>query len=86
MITTGLVASRIYTSTSQKAMIPPLQLQRMQNELLEALDSVLQIAHRQGLVVPVGDEDGARPVEIPGVVAVKIWDVGSVVGDNGVEA
>lgn len=69
MITMGLVASRIYSSTSQKAMIPLLQLQGMQDELLEALDSVLEIAHRKGLVVPVSDEDGARPVEIPGVVA-----------------
>lgn len=40
----------------------PLQLQRMQYELLEALDGVLEVAHSQSLVVPVGNEDGARAV------------------------
>lgn len=69
MITTGLLGSRIYILISQKPMIPQLQLQRMQDELLEPLDGVFEITHCQRLVVPVSDKDGAGPVEIPGVVA-----------------
>lgn len=34
----------------------------MQYELLEALNGVLEVAHSQSLVVPVSDEDGARPI------------------------
>lgn len=64
----------------------PLQLQRMQDELLEALNCVLEIAYSQGLVVPVSDKDGARPVEVSGVVSLEVRDVGAVVRDDGIEA
>lgn len=58
----------------------------MQNKLLKAFDGVLEVAHRQCLVVTMGDEDGTRAIEIPGVVALEMWDVGAVVGHDGIEA
>lgn len=58
----------------------------MQDELLEALNCVLEIAYSQGLVVPVSDKDGARPVEITCVVPLEVRDIGAVVGDDGIEA
>ena len=58
----------------------------MQDELLVAFDCTLELSDGDGLVGSVGPQYVPGPVEISRVVALEVWDVGAIVGDDGVKA
>lgn len=63
-----------------------LQCQSVQDELLESFHSLLKVRHCQRLIVTVSHENGARPVQIPRVVALEKVNICAIVGHDGVKA
>lgn len=58
----------------------------MQHQLLVVLDSQLKVAHGNVLIGSVGHENRTRAIEVLGVVAVQMRDVGAVVDNDAVKA
>lgn len=63
-----------------------LRCQSVQDELLESFHGLLEVRHRQRLVVTMSHENGARSVQIPCVVALEEVNIRAIIGHDGVEA
>ena len=63
-----------------------LSLEGGHNKLLVAFYGFLKIFDRKMLVVGMGDENIARTVEVPLVVSIQVWYVGTIVDDNSVKS
>jgi hypothetical protein len=58
----------------------------MQNEILEAFDTSLQVFEFDGLVWAVSHKDATRSVQVASMVPLEIGDVSTVVDRDGFEA
>ena len=66
-------------SKSKPAAGPTTLLKSVQYKLFVTLDSSCQVTNRKMLVVGVGDENGARTVEVASMIAMKVGNVGTVI-------
>ena len=65
---------------------PTTLLESVQYKLFVTLDSSCQVTDRKMLVVGVGDENGARTVEIAFMIALQVGNVGTVIDCGFLEA
>lgn len=62
-----------------------LSLEGCHNKFLVAFYGFLKIFDRKMLVVGMGDENIARTVEVPLVVSIQVWYIGTIVDDNSIK-